>query len=97
VLLRRDQLRDYHGFGPLAVLVGVGIGFGSNFLNTIRFGDRLLLHDGYHRACAMRGLGIEYAPCIVQAATRMDELEISVKRQISTPHASRALWPIGQV
>ena len=41
--------------------------------------DRVLLHNGYHRVHAMRSLGITHAPCIVQNATRMDELELTAK------------------
>lgn len=83
VLLQPDQIRDYQSFGPLAGVVGLVVGFGSNFLNAIRVGNRLLLHNGYHRACALRQLGITHAPCIIQTATRMDELELIAKSLIT--------------
>jgi hypothetical protein len=59
------------------------VGFGSNFLNVIRVGKRLLLHDGYHRACALRRLGITHAPCIIQSVTHPDELDIVAKRRVA--------------
>ena len=37
----------------------------------------MVLHNGYHRAVAMRAAGITHAPCIVQTVTRKDELEVS--------------------
>lgn len=83
VLLQPDQIRDYHSFGPLAGVVGLVVGFGSNYLNAIRVGDRLLLNNGYHRACALRQLGVTHAPCIIQTATLMDELELIAKPLIA--------------
>lgn len=83
VLLRPEQIPDYQSFGPIAGIVGLVIGFGSNFLNVTRSGQRLLLNNGYHRACALRELGITHAPCIIQTVTRRDELDIAAKRQVA--------------
>ena len=83
VLLRPDQIRDYDTFGPIVGVVGVVVGFGSNFLNAIRVGKRLILHDGYHRACALRELGITHAPCVIQAVTHPDELDLVAKRRVA--------------
>jgi hypothetical protein len=74
-LLRDDQLDSYNAFGPVAGLVGLVVGFGFNVMNVIRFEKRLILHNGYHRACALRELGIVRAPCVIQTATRLDELK----------------------
>ncbi len=76
-LLRPGQLDGYAGVGPVAAAVGVVVGYGSNFLSLIRSDDRVVLHNGYHRAVAMRAAGITHAPCVVQTVTRRDELEIS--------------------
>jgi hypothetical protein len=84
LLLRPDQIKDYHTFGPIARVVGVVVGFGSNFLNVIRFGKRLLLHNGYHRACALRELGVTHAPCIVQDATHTAELAIVANQNVAS-------------
>jgi len=81
-LLRPDQTNGYESFGAIAGIVGLVVGFGSNLFNVIRVGKRLLLNNGYHRACAMRALGITHVPCIVQTATRADELGVAVKRDI---------------
>jgi len=61
-------------FGPVAGLLGLPVGFGCNFLNVIRVGNRHLLHNGYHRACALRAAGVTHAPCVIQTATRADEI-----------------------
>lgn len=76
-LLRPDQLLGLAGTETMAAAVGVVVGYGSNFLSLIRCEDRVVLHNGYHRAVAMRAAGITHAPCIVQEVTRRDEIEVS--------------------
>jgi hypothetical protein len=76
VLLKPAQIRNYATFGPIGGVLGLVVGFGSNFLNVIRSDNRLLLNNGYHRAYAMRAVGITHAPCIVRTVTRRDELEL---------------------
>jgi hypothetical protein len=78
-----QQIRDYDAFGAMAGIVGLVVGFGSNFLNVIRVGKRLVLHNGYHRACALHALGITHAPCIIQTVTRSDELELAAKATVA--------------
>ena len=75
VLLQPDQVRDYDTFGPVAGIVGLVIGFGSNFLNVIRVGNRLLLNNGYHRACALHTLALP-THRIIQTVSRLDELDL---------------------
>ncbi|HEX9173674.1 MAG TPA: hypothetical protein VF861_13520 [Telluria sp.] len=81
LLLRPDQLADYASFGAVAGAVGLVVGFSSNFLNAVCDEDsqRLLLHNGYHRACALLELGITHAPCVVQTVTCRDELDLVAK------------------
>jgi len=78
-----DQIRDHDAFGPVAGIVGVVVGFGSNLLNVIRSGPRMLLHDGYHRACALRELGVTHAPAIIQTVTCADELDVVARSAIA--------------
>jgi hypothetical protein len=81
LLLRPEQIQNYNTFGEVASVLGLVVGFSSNFLNAICDDDsnRLLLHNGYHRACALRELGITHAPCVIQTVTRRDELDIIAK------------------
>lgn len=80
-LLRPEQLQGYESAGTVSGAVGVVVGFSSNCLNAIRDDDngRLLLNNGYHRACALLALGITHAPCVVQTVGRRDELDITAK------------------
>ena len=82
-LLRADQAQGYESFGAIAAIVGLVVGFGSNFLNIVSVGKRLLLNNGYHRVCALRELGVTRVPCVIQTATRGDELGICVKKEVA--------------
>ncbi len=83
VLLHPEQVSGHRTFGPVSAYVGLPIGFGSNFFTGISYGDRILLHNGYHRAYAMRACGITHAPCIIQTVTRRDEIEVAATRQVA--------------
>lgn len=83
VLLRPDQVSNYVSIGPVSGVVGLVVGFGSNLLNVIKVDNRLLLHNGYHRACALRALGVTHAPCIIQPVATRDELEVTAKSTVS--------------
>lgn len=74
--LEPRHLRGQGTAGTLVGVVGAAVGFGSNFLNAIRSGDRLILNNGSHRAYALRALGYSHAPCVVQHAATRDELEV---------------------
>jgi hypothetical protein len=80
-LLNPDQLQGHDSGGTVSGAVGVVVGFSSNCLNAIHDDDngRLLLNNGYHRACALLELGITHAPCVVQTVTRRDELDLTAK------------------
>jgi hypothetical protein len=76
-LLRPHQLRGHASFGPVTAALAVVVGFGSNFLSAVRSGKRLVLHNGYHRAYALRAMGFTHAPCVVTTVTRKDELRVA--------------------
>lgn len=75
--LRPEQLSGYEPFGPISAVLALVVGYGSNFLSVIRSDDRMVLHNGYHRAVALRAAGFTHAPCIIQTVTRRDELELT--------------------
>ncbi len=61
---------------PVAML-GLVLGYGSNYLNAVQIEDRIILNNGSHRAYALRDLGIRNAPCLLQHISRRDELEVT--------------------
>ncbi len=74
--LQSAHIREYPPPGDLVGVVGIGVGFGCNFLNAIYAENRLILNNGSHRAYALRKLGITHAPCIVQHVSSRDELDV---------------------
>lgn len=84
VLLGPDEVGGRAAIGPVGGAVGLLVGFGLNLLSAVRSDDngRMLLHNGYHRACALRALGITHAPCIVETVTRRDELALTAPRRV---------------
>ncbi len=81
--LTREQIQTFTTSGPIAGGLGLLVGFGCNFMSVVRSGDRMVLHNGYHRACALRSLGITHAPAIVQEVTRKDELRVAASDSVN--------------
>jgi hypothetical protein len=72
--MQSSHIKDYPPPGNLRGIVGLAVGFGSNFLNAIYAEKRLILNNGSHRSYALRELGISRVPCIVQHVSSRDEL-----------------------
>src|SRR6266850_2967982 len=70
------HIQDYPPGGNLVGVVGLPVGFGSNFMNAIYAEQRLILNNGSHRAFALRQMGVTHVPCIVQHVASRDELEV---------------------
>ena len=83
-LLPPADLASVNSIGPVAAALGLIVGFTPNYLSAIRSDKRLLLHNGYHRAYALRSLGITHAPCIVETVTRTNELNIIANSNVSS-------------
>lgn len=82
-LLRPEQIRDHIAHGPINAILGLVVGYGSNFLSAIRSDDRLVLHNGYHRAVALRMAGVTHAPVIIQHVSRRDELDMAAASAVA--------------
>jgi hypothetical protein len=76
-----DQVFGYVPQGPVAGVVGLVVGFSSNFVNVIRIDNRMVLGNGTHRAYALRKLGITHLPCIIQHIKRGAELPLVLAPQ----------------
>ncbi|MCI0338310.1 MAG: hypothetical protein L0226_12075 [Acidobacteria bacterium] len=73
--LRPDNIVDYAPPGDLVSVVGLALGFGSNFLNAAYFNKRLILQNGSHRAYSLREIGVTHVPCIIEHVSSTEELE----------------------
>jgi hypothetical protein len=74
--LGREHISNYAPPGNVVGVVGIAVGFGSNFLNAVYAERRLILRNGSHRAYALRSIGVTHVPCIVQHARSREELDV---------------------
>ncbi len=81
--LEPQQLTHIPPPGTLLGVVGVAVGFGSNFLNAFRVEGRIILNNGSHRAYALRQLGVTHVPCIVQHVPTRAALEIVAPGEVA--------------
>lgn len=81
-LLRGEQLAGMKLVGPAVAMVGICVGFGSNFLSAIRSNNRVLLQNGYHRAYALRQAGFTHAWCVIEHVTRKDDLRLTATGEV---------------
>ncbi len=82
LLLRGADIAHLKLPGPAVALLGISVGFGSNFLSGVRSGSRVLLQNGYHRAYALRSAGFTHAWCVVEHVTRKDELRLTATAEV---------------
>jgi hypothetical protein len=80
--LTDGQLPDCASLGDVVSVLGLAIGFGSNFMNAVFAENRLILNNGSHRAYTLRKLGLTHAPCIVQHVSSRDALEVVASRTV---------------
>lgn len=76
VVLGPAQIAGYPPPGAVSGVVGLVVGFGSNFLNVIHAENRLILNNGSHRAFTLRDMGITHAPCIIQQVSSREEFRM---------------------
>jgi hypothetical protein len=73
-VINPKQIADFVVKGAPEAVVAIVLGHSTNQLNAVRYGKRIALNNGYHRAVAMRAAGITHAPCVVQVVTHDEEL-----------------------
>ena len=71
-----EHIKNYAPPGNMVGVIGIAVGFGSNFLNAVYAKNRLILRNGSHRAYALRSIGVTHVPCIVQHPRSREELEL---------------------
>jgi hypothetical protein len=82
VMLRPDQIVGFQASGPIAGIVAMVVGYGSNYLNVLEIDGRLVLNNGHHRACALWELGVRQVPCVVQTISHPEEIEVHAPRAV---------------
>jgi hypothetical protein len=80
--LKPGNIVDYAPPGDMVGVVGLALGFGSNFLNAALVENRLILHNGSHRAFALRDLGVTHVPCIIEHVSSRAEMEVVASSEV---------------
>ena len=81
-LFTPDQFSGDAAMRGNSSVLGLMVGYSSNFLSVIQSDSRIVLHNGHHRAYTLRALGYTHAPCIVQTVTRRDELNLIASKDV---------------
>ena len=74
--LKPRDIPDCPPPGNFVGVVGIAVGFGSNFLNAIHAEGRLILRNGSHRAYMLYKRGFRHVPCIIQHVKSREELDL---------------------
>lgn len=75
-ILQPQGVPSFQSDGRPVAIMALAVGYGSNFLNVLQVENRLILNNGSHRAYALRDMGINNIPCLIQRVTRREELEL---------------------
>jgi hypothetical protein len=70
------NLRGFGGGVFNAAFMGIQFGVSLPFMHVVRHNNRCYLHNGFHRALCIRGVGVTHAPCIVRDVPTHDEVGI---------------------
>ena len=62
------------GRGHVGQTLALELGFPSNVLNVIRYQNRLILNNGYHRAYALLKRGVTHVPAVIQVCRHWDDV-----------------------
>ena len=74
--LKSKHIKNHAPPGSLVGVIGIAVGFGSNFLNIVSAENRLILNNGSHRAYTLRKMGFTHVPAIIQHVSNRHELEL---------------------
>ena len=73
-LIDPARITDLAVTGHAQAVLALSVGFTTNVLNVIRYGNRLVLNNGYHRAYALHALGVTHAPCLIQVCGHWEDV-----------------------
>ncbi|MCF8826459.1 hypothetical protein [Xanthomonas campestris] len=75
-VLDPSAITPYEPFGAASHAIVIYLGFSDNVISATRFGNRIILTNGSHRAHLLRSLGIRHIPCLVTDASDNDTSDI---------------------
>lgn len=66
------EVLAHHPGGQPIHTVTLLVGFGISTINVFKVGQRIILNNGFHRLYALRAMGFQFAPAVVQHVTHPD-------------------------
>ncbi len=81
-LVKPSDIKGHVVGGHIQAVLALSVGFTTNVLNVVRYGQRMVLNNGYHRAIALRQLGITHAPCLIQVCSHWEEVGLAGSQEI---------------
>ena len=73
-LVKPSDVKGLKVNGHSQAVVALSVGFTTNVLNVVRYGSRMVLNNGYHRAFALRQMGVTHAPCLIQVCAHWEDV-----------------------
>ena len=68
--------------GYVQSALALPVGFSANVLNVIRFQNRLVLNNGYHRAFGLYRSGVTHVPAIIQVCREWEDVGLVSSSEI---------------
>ncbi len=81
-LVKPSDVKGLKVHGHSQAVVALSVGFTTNVLNVVRYGSRMVLNNGYHRAFALRQLGVTHAPCLIQVCAHWEDVGLAGSRDM---------------
>lgn len=81
-LVKPSAVKGLKVNGYSQAVVALSVGFTTNVLNVVRYGSRMVLNNGYHRAFALRQMGVTHAPCLIQVCAHWEDVGIAGSREM---------------
>ena len=69
-------IANYEPFGSASHALVIYLGFSDNLISATRFGKRIILTNGSHRAYLLREAGFRYVPCLLTDASDADMSDV---------------------
>jgi hypothetical protein len=73
--LQPRHVTGFQPYGRTCVVLGVFVGYGTNYMTAVHMKNRLVLTNGTHRAHALYARGIRNAPCVVLSISHPEEID----------------------
>ena len=76
-LVNPADIKGLQVHGHAQAVLALSVGFTTNVLNVVRYGGRMVLNNGYHRALALLQLGVTHAPCLIQVCAHWEDVGLA--------------------